>query len=184
MNSAVLLKRLLPLLSQRFHNKRKVLSLLTQSRSLLHKVLQCFVFCSSIFLVQIKSCVFALWQSKRQADAYNLRHLIFDFFFFNKNSFLWEYFALAHHMISNCIICGLLIFFCDPFDCLYFLPFHLLSWNSCLMRRSKTAKRMNRAEWVPEVQNCPCASVLWLAVLVIIRENKLLLTVWCKCFVL
>lgn len=58
---------------------------------------------------------------------------------------------------------------------LFFPPFHLLFsvtlTHSCLMRRSRTAKRMNHAEWVPAVLLCPCVSALWSAVLAVIRAR-------------
>lgn len=43
--------------------------------------------------------------------------------------------------------------------------------HSCLMRRSRTAKRMNHAEWVPAVLLCPRVSALWSAVLAVIRAD-------------
>lgn len=157
-------------IQQHFHNKMKVLSLFVTKPLTFTQISACFFCFAYLYFLYQKLCICSVTKQKTMLlYIYNLRTLVC--YFCKKNDCLWEYFSLAHHIISNRIICGFQIFLSDPFDCLYFLPFHLLSWNSCLMRRSKTAKRMNRAEWVPEVQICPCASVLWLAVFVIIRKN-------------
>lgn len=52
-----------------------------------------------------------------------------------------------------------------------FISCSLSLTHSCLMRRSRTAKRMNHAEWVPAVLFCLCVSALWSGVLAVIRAE-------------
>lgn len=77
-----------------------------------------------------------------------------------------------HRLFISILIwlCALLSSYSTSFFFL-FISCSLSISHSCLMRRSRTAKRMNHAEWVPAVLLCPCVSALWSADLAVIRAE-------------
>lgn len=127
----------------------------------------------SLFSVTKQKLRFVVEQIFREAAAHCLRHTVLMKIL--QVSFLSRKSSLPHYLKSHLYRLIWLWTHLSSYSISLFFPLliscSLSLSHSCLMRRSRTAKRMNHAEWVPAVLLCPCASALCSAVLAVIRAE-------------